>query len=155
MMFSNVLYQLKRRYGTRVTFHRDNETLDTELGTKIVIKQTWEIKYAILMPTTQQQKFVYDLSYIAGNRNFTMGAIFDASFRKLILDSKDLGSYIPQQRDYFTFEGKRWNLFEIHKFELGAGYMVIGQQIDGALPRETHNKNTRNRAIFSDSLEVL
>lgn len=151
-----VLYTLKKRYGGAVTFVRDTESLNTRTGKKTVTKTTKDVRRAIILPNTQVQKFVYDLSYIANAKNFTYGAIFDTSTRKLILDSRDLGTYVPQQRDYFTFENDRWNVIEVHKFEFNTGYLVVGQRVEGASVRDVHNESARVRCIFSQSVaEVL
>ena len=151
---SNVLYRLKRRYGGSVTFHRDLEELDTRTGKKTVTKTVWDFKWAILLPNVLVSKFVYDLTYIASNKNFAYGGIFDTSKRRLILDSKDLGTYVPRLDDYFTFDNKRWNVTEIHDFEFNTGKLIVGQLVVGAPVREIHNESARTRCIFSDSVEV-
>lgn len=151
---SKVLYRLKRRYGTKVSFIRDSETLNLETGKKSVSKTTWDFKHAIILPNTQSQQFVYDLAYIAGNKNFTEGAVFDSGHRKLILDAKDLGTYTPQQRDYWTYDNERWNIIKVQKFELNTGYVITGQRVEGSPVRDVHNERARNRCIFSDSMEV-
>jgi len=149
---SRVLYRLKRRYGAKVSFHRDSETLTLKTGKKTASKQTWDFKHAIILPNSQSQQFVYDLAYIAGNKNFTEGAIFDSGNRKLILDSKDLGTYIPQQRDYFTYGNERWNVIKVQKFELNTGYVITGQEVKGSPVRDVHNERARNRCIFSEEV---
>jgi hypothetical protein len=97
---------------------------------------------------------VYDLTYIAANKNFTYGGIFDTGKRRLILDSKDIGSYEPRIGDYFTYTNKRWNVTEVHAFEYNTGYTIVGQFVDGAPVREIHNESARSRCIFSDTVEV-
>lgn len=151
---SKVLYRLKRRYGAKVSFHRDSETLTLKTGKKTASKQTWDFKWVIILPYSQSQQFIYDLAYIAGNKNFTEGAVFDAGNRKLILDSKDLGTYIPQLRDYFTYENERWDVIGVQKFELNTGYVVTGWKTEGSPVRDVHNERARSRCIFSGSVEV-
>jgi hypothetical protein len=147
---------MKRRYGGEVTFHRDSEVLDFETGKKTVTKQVWNIKRAIVLPNDIQQKFVYDLSFIANNKEFTMGGIFDTGPRRLILDTKDLGDYIPRDHDYFTFDGSRYNIVRFQRFEYNTGYIVVGQEVQGAPVREVHTGIVRQRCLFSDSAsEVL
>lgn len=145
------LYSMKRRYGGFVTFHRDTEVLDFENGTKTVTKQVWDIQRAIVLPSDVQPKFVYDLSFIANNKEFTMGGIFDAGPRRLILDTKDLGDYVPQNRDYFTFDGERYEIVRFQRFEYNTGYIVIGSRVQGAPVRGVHTGVVRQRCLFSDS----
>jgi hypothetical protein len=145
------LYGLKRRYGGSVTFHRVSEALDHKTGKKTVSKQVWEFKKTIVLPSDVQPKFVYDLSYIANNKEFTTGGIFDTGPRRVILDSRDLGDYVPQNRDYFTFDGKRYEIVRFQGFEFNTGYIVIGQEVQGAPVNEVHEGIVRHRCLFSDS----
>lgn len=151
-----ILYSLKKRYGGHVTFHRDSEQLDLKTGKKIVTKEIFQISKAIILPNDIQQKFVYDLSFIANNKEFTTGGIFDTGPRRVILDSKDLNGYVPQDRDYFTFDGVRYNVVRFSRFEFNTGYIITGQEVQGAPVHEVHSVTPNSRCIFSDSVsEVL
>jgi hypothetical protein len=149
----HILYSLKRRYGAEVAFFRDSEAKDLRTGKKTVTKAIVAVKRAIVLPNTGLPKFVYDLSYIATNKNFTMGGVFDTAKRRLILDSRDIGSYVPANRDYFTYENRRWNIIETQEFEIGVGWMIVGQEVQGAPVREWHEERARNRCIFTDEAE--
>jgi hypothetical protein len=132
-----------------VTFHRDDSENDYRTGNKTVTKQVWDLRKVIVLPRKLSEKFVYDLSFIATNKNFTYGGIFDASSRNLILDSNEAGTYVPQMRDYFVFEGKRWNVVETNTFEFGAGFVIVGQEVVGAPVLEHHVERARNRCLFT------
>lgn len=144
------LYGLKRRYGGKVTFHRDAEAKNLQTGKKTVTKSVWVIDQAIVLPSDVQPKFVYDLSYIANNKEFTMGGIFDTGPRRVILDSRDLGTYAPKDRDYFTFDGSRYEIVRVFRFEYNTGYIIVGQEVQGAPVNEVHLGIVRQRCIFSD-----
>lgn len=145
------MYSLKKRYGGQVTFHRDTELKDMKTGKKTVTKDVFPIKSAIVLPSDLQPKFVYDLSYIANNKEFTMGGVFDSAQRKIIIDQRDLGSYIPRDRDYFTFDGMRYNIVRVTRFEFNTAYVVVGQEVQGAPVTEVHPEIVNQRCIFSDS----
>lgn len=150
----NIIYALKRRYGMKITFFRDDEDLDLRTGKKTVDKLVVPVNRAIVLPNKSVPKFVYDLSFIATNKNFTMGGVFDAGKRRIILDSRDLtNGYIPRNRDYFAFENRRWDVIEVSEFEFNTGYLVVGQEVTGAPVREWHEERARNRCIFTDSAE--
>lgn len=151
---SRVLYRLKRRYGAKVTFIRDAAVLNLETGKKTTTKTTWDVKRVIVLPNSLSQQFVYDLAFIAGNKNFTEGGVFDTGSRKLILDAKDAGTYVPKMRDYLTLDNERWRVIKVQKFEMNTGYMITGQITEGSPVRDVHNERARNRCIFSDSVEV-
>lgn len=139
-----------------MTFHQSNEGNNYRTGKKSISKDVWQFNHVIVLPSVQSTKFVYDLSFIASNKNFTMGGFFDTSKRKLILDAKDatIEDYEPQQRHYFTLDGKRWEVTEVHKFEFNTGWLIVGTEVTGAPVREVHMEKARNRAIFSDSASV-
>jgi hypothetical protein len=148
---ARLLYTLKRRYGEKTIFYRDSESLNFETGKKNVTKVTWTIKRAIVLPGNVQSKFVYDLAFIANNKEFTTGGIFDTGPRTLILDSKDLGTYEPQIRDHFNLNNQR---YDVINFDFNTGYVIItGQRIVGAPAREVHNLNPDQRCIFSQEIE--
>lgn len=145
------LYGLKRRYGGSVTFHRvEDENLDLKTGKKNVDKSVWVVKRAIVLPSDVQPKFVYDLSFIANNKEFTTGGIFDTGPRRLILDSRDLGDYEPRMRDYFTFDGSRYEVVRASRFEFNTGWIIVGQEVQGAVVSEVHPEVVNQRCIFSD-----
>lgn len=146
-----ILYQLKRRYGGSVTFHRPSEDLDLKTGKKTTTKQVWTVQKTIVLPSDVQPKFVYDLSYIANNKEFTMGGVFDTGPRRVILDSRDLGTYVPQARDYFTFDGTRYEIVRLQRFEFNTGWILVGQEVQGAPVNEVHKGIVHQRCLFSDS----
>lgn len=147
---TNLLYDLKRRYGGVVTFHREVNNNDYRNGVNALTLLDWTIRKIIVLPRSLEQKFVYDLSYIATNKNFTMGAVFDTSAKRIILDARDKGSYEPALRDYFVIHGKRYDITQIDEFEFGTGYVITGQQTEGSIARQVHSVLPRNRALFDD-----
>lgn len=149
-----ILYDLKRRFGGSVTFHRTTHNKNFYNGTDAIGILAWKFKKVIVLPRNLEQKFVYDLSYIASNKNFTMGAVFDTSSRRVILDVHDAGAYVPELRDYFVVDNKRFDITDIQKFEFNTGFLVIGQQTEGSVPQEAHILNARNRALFSDNVDL-
>lgn len=150
---TNMLYDLKRRYGGVVTFHREVNNNDYRNGVNDLSILDWSFRKIIVLPRSLEQKFVYDLSYIATNKNFTMGAVFDTSAKRIILDARDKRDYEPALRDYFVVHGKRYDITQIDEFEFGTGYVITGQQTEGSKAREVHSVKPRNRAMFDDSAD--
>jgi hypothetical protein len=150
---TNMLYDLKRRYGGVVTFHREVNNNDYRNGVNDLAILNWSFRKIIVLPRSLEQKFVYDLSYIATNKNFTMGAVFDTSAKRIILDVRDKRDYEPALRDYFVVHGKRYDITQIDEFEFGTGYVITGQQTEGSKAREVHSVKPRNRAMFDDSAD--
>lgn len=65
-------------------------TLDRAAGTAARTDADYSIKRAIVSPASQAGDFVYDLSFIAANKNFTYGGFFDTTQRYVIFDVRDI-----------------------------------------------------------------
>lgn len=131
-MIRRVLYTLKRGYGFPLTLHKvSEETYDHETGKRTATIQICKIKRAIIMPSTLQTKFEYDLAYVAAGRNFTYGGTYDTSLRKIIIDARDLGDFEIELEDYFIFEERRWQVSSIQEFEFRTAFLIVGREVKG------------------------
>ncbi len=125
-----VLYELKRDYGLEVNFNfRTSSTINTQTLQKTVAKDSFRIAKAILFPSNMERSFVYSLPMIASNKNFTYGALFDADRRRLIIDARDIPAGVTLDNDmWLVFDGKRYDLKEIHEFEFSSGFILVVKQ---------------------------
>ncbi len=125
-----VLYQLKRDYGLQINVNfRTSSILNTQTLIKTVVEDSFIIKKAILLPSNMERAFVYSLPMIASNKNFTYGALFDLDRRRLIIDAKDVPATVTLDNDmWLVFDGKRYDLEEIHDFEFSSGFMLVVKQ---------------------------
>ena len=121
-MFGNVLrqikqivYRLKRNYGVSIVLVRlSNLVNNVQTGKMTSDKQEISIRRGIIGPTSMLRDFVYDLSFIAANKNFTYGGLFDAGTLALIVDSKDLPSgFEPNLNDYITYDSSKYTFKEV------------------------------------------
>lgn len=127
----NVLYSLKRDYGLPVNIvWRTSSTANLRTGKKDVIQDSIQVNRGIVLPSTINQDFAYDLSFIASNKNFTYGGLFDEQHRRVIIDRADLPPDFEIKRGYYlVFNQKRYEVEQINEFENGAGYMVLAKQV--------------------------
>ena len=113
----DILYALKRQRGTPATIRRlitvDNTT---ETGKQCKTYDTIEIKRAILLPEEMIRGFLYDLSFIAANKNFTYGGFFDEVSRIILIDGKDLQVELTPN-DHILIDGIRESIKAIGVFE--------------------------------------
>ncbi len=125
-----VLYQLKRDYGLSINVNfRTSSTIDSKTLQKTVAEDSFRIARAILLPSNMERAFVYSLPMIASNKNFTYGALFDLDRRRLIVDAKDIPATVTLDNDmWLIFDGKRYDLEEIHEFEFSSGFMLVVKQ---------------------------
>lgn len=128
----NVVKSLKQRYGTSVQYQRvDSNDFDPTTGQRTIQKETWTIEKAIVSPKTGIRDFAYDLSFIAANKNFTYGAMFDPSTRLIIMDLDDLPSSLtPTVNDYLFIENNRYQIKEIDNCD-GTALLIKATHVDG------------------------
>lgn len=86
-----VIYQLKRERGTPIKIKREKVETNVTTGcaTSITVMQC-SISRAIILHATISTDFVYDLSFIAANKNFTYGGLFDTNNRNILIDARDV-----------------------------------------------------------------
>ena len=130
-----ILYRLKRQFGAEIIVYKVADAT-TNLQTGALTRQylTTTVKRAIVMPAKTLRDFVYDLSFIAANKNFTYGAFFDLSYRAIIIDQKDLSSssFVFNQNDYIVMFGVKYGMRKIERLTDGYGWLLIVTTIAGA-----------------------
>ena len=123
-----VIYALKRAFGAKIQVYRvTSETHNVRTGVidRIYSKQT--IRRAVVLPNNITRDFVYDLSFIAANKNFTYGGLFDPEQRNMILDAKDVSNgFVPNNNDYVIYNNERWLVAKVvPTAEVKAFFMTI------------------------------
>lgn len=131
---SQVLYNLKRRYGQKITIVRPTaQTVDPTTGATTETSTSIIVRLAIVLPQKMKRDFDYDLSYVAANKNFTYGGFFDVGDRYIIVDRKDLVKDYQPSLDHRVIIGS--DIYEVvtfEKFELDAGYIFALKTLTGA-----------------------
>ena len=68
-----VIYKLKRSFGLPMTvWHPESTDQNVTTGKIVRSYSTIYVRRGILLPAKLSRSFVYDLAYIAGNKNFTI-----------------------------------------------------------------------------------
>ena len=84
-----------------------------------------KIRRGVLLPQRVTREFVYDLSFIAANKNFTYGGFFQEGDRYIIVDAKDLPRDFEINGEmYVTIENRRYEIQEHRRVpeDLPRGY---------------------------------
>lgn len=107
-----LLYPIKRRRGEPVQIHQiDDNDVDLQSGTMTKSYLTYKIKKAIVLPVDTNRSFVYDLAFIAANKNFTGGGFFDKLNTTIIIDTQELPTGIViSLNDYCSIKGKTYKI---------------------------------------------
>jgi len=132
-LIRRVFYRLKRDYGFPIRLYKIIDvTLDLEAGTKTRRVRCKSILRAVFVTARLFRSFVYDLSYIAVNKNFVSGGFFDANDRVILIDWQDTRDFEVELDDYIIYDDKHYLVTGVRVFENDAGYLVKVRGVTGA-----------------------
>jgi len=95
----NILYQLKKDWGIAMDLRNQTSVVDRKTGMTQKSYVGISVRRGILLPVKLTPSFVYDLSFIAANKNFTYGGLFGAGSRVVIVDGSDVPSTFTVKED--------------------------------------------------------
>jgi len=126
-----VIYRLKRQWGLQLTYIRPTgQSNDVETGEIVRTFEKIYIKRGILLPSSLDRSFVYDLTFIAANNNFVGGAFFDRDSRVILLDGTDLPKdFKPHLKDHVEFDNTRYELLSVNPTAQYKAYLIRVQAI--------------------------
>lgn len=129
---TKAIYTLKRTLSKPVVLQKILTTSrDTKTGERIREIQNIPIRRVVVGDTSVLKKFVYDLSYIAANKNFTTGALFDQFDTLFIIDGKDLPKGVEVNQDSRVILDSQ--LYEIKSFtrtQDKRSYIIHGRALE-------------------------
>jgi hypothetical protein len=131
-----IIYTLKRTWGQMLElFNPISQTHNVETGEVDRTYTVHKVKRAVVLPAGMKRDFVYDLSFIASNRNFTAGGFFDENTRDVIVDAKDLPKDTNINLDWHVqFKNKRWEIIAIYQTEDGSSWMLSCKNLSNSVP---------------------
>lgn len=113
----HTVYDLKRDYGFPITIVKTNSsTVDLESGLKRPTFSFRVVQRAIFLPSRLFTSFVYDLAYVASNKNFTEGGFFDPTDRNIFIDARDIDDFEIKSDDRIIYNGDEFIVTEIRDF---------------------------------------
>lgn len=152
----NVLYTLKRDYGLPANIvWRTSSVPNLETGKLDTAQESVAVSKAIVLPRALQRNFVYDLSFIASNKNFTYGGLFDLNSRKVYLDPDDLPRDFEIKIGYWiVFGGSRYEVKAVDTYEQGSAIDLDVTQVDNAALSNLIKKVYYDDLFLAQSVEV-
>ena len=129
---TNILYILKRQFGQTINILTQvKRDLDVETGKVTELEEIYKVKRVVLLPKSTSRSFVQDIAYLAANKNFTQGGIFDDTTRKIIIDTKEMpkGKKLLMT-DKILFDDMEYIIKQIVKSEDVGGYHVTIKNVD-------------------------
>ena len=110
-----ILYRLERNFAIPCTFYSETETRDYETGLNTKATTSYYIKKAIFMQDNVANKYSYDLTFLAANKNFQYGANYQTGTRFLILNKKRLSIDLSLYQ-YCMIDDIRYDLVDYEYF---------------------------------------
>jgi hypothetical protein len=130
-----ILYRLKREYGQLIYVRKPTQNdNDTQTGKIVRDYAVYKVKKAICLPADLMRSFVYDLTYIAANKNFAYGGLFDKLTKIFIIDKKDLKlEGIKLDIDttcHVVCKARKYDIVSCDETEDSSGYLIKAKNID-------------------------
>lgn len=126
-----VLYNLRKLYGVTIQIERINsQSFDPTTGKIALDNYVRTVKKVILLPESVKRDFVYDLAFIAANKNFTYGGLFDVGEQTLIIEHKSLPQdYELSENDHIHLNGERFEIKRYREFMPRKLYIVVIKRV--------------------------
>lgn len=120
------LKRLKRRFGVKIILvDVVVGEVDLNTGTRSSTETETVIKKCPVMPATKKSNFVYDIAFLAANKNFTEGGYFDEINVEVIIDADDLPEgYTFSKLNYVKINGVKYEYVTHQDFMVGLGYIM-------------------------------
>lgn len=125
------LYQLKRQFGVPLRLVRRTAigSVDVRTGQPSVSYDSYEIQYAVLLPTKETTNKEWSREV----QEFSRGGYFEIGTRSFIIDTRDLPEdFKIKEDDYLVYNDRRYDIFEIQDYEELRAFFVRGLEAKGA-----------------------
>ena len=127
----HIIYTLKRAYGVKVTFRKPgDQTVDYKTGKTSISYTSKVVRKCIVMTGREIRKFTYDLSYIAANKNFTYGGLYDVMTRIIIVDKKDLKDFTLDLNCSVVYGVRPYQIKENHPAENDTARLLVVRELE-------------------------
>ena len=145
------MYALKQNFGQRADLFKITVGQpDVITGVKTSTRKRVKVRRMIVLPVTIQNKFEYDLAFIAGNKNFTEGGFFETGDCIIIIDAKDLPKgHIINTGDYVVVKNRWYVCFQVDTLNYEYGWMIHARQT-----QQSHIPNKKLIANLHDTIDV-
>jgi hypothetical protein len=98
-MLNSTVRRIVRRYGVKITWLRaSGGSLDVHTGKKTDQFVPKHIRRALVLEEAITEKFTYDLSYIAANKNFIQGGFYAQGKLSIAVLKSDVSVYSMPDR---------------------------------------------------------
>ena len=148
------LYDLKKTWGVQVDWFRLlGSAFNVETGKMVTNWEKFSIRRGILLPSQLDRTAMYSLSYLAANKNFVYGGLFDTDNRMLIIDVRDLPRTFqidasqPEFNDKIIAEHKRYQLKRVFDFDHSLAWLLHITYVKNSEPEDNEFTVSVNQTL--------
>lgn len=151
-----ILYRLKRVYGIEAAIYDTDITPpNLRTGVQTITREKISIPRMIILPVRIQSQFEYDLSFIAANKNFTMGGNFDAADRSVLIDQADLpAGFEFEARHYIVFDNARYDIRDRTELDYNLAIFLRLRKVQEEKPYQIFEPLVWDRLNFVETIVV-
>lgn len=144
-----ILYSLKRRFGVPVDYYQvTTGTPNVETGERGAdVRDKTAFRRVPVFHVTSSLRFEYDLSFIAANKNFTYGALFEVGDAVFLFDEFPT-DFDPQTDDQIIYLDQAYAVHRWDRIDTKAGFLIHGRRTQGVKAQQQH------QIVVQHSLEV-
>lgn len=148
------VYGLKRSYALELDLYSPvSNSVDYITGVMGQTAKKVRIPHAIVLDARLERIFHYDRTFISAGTNFAYGAMFDKSFRKLVIDNAEIPSdFVIDVNCWVIFGGVRWEVKQVFNYEVAAATILVVQNLQGApIGPQIYDENVVDSVKLTDT----
>lgn len=152
-----ILYRLCRRFRCDATLYSVTESSkEPNLETGAVpadVRTTIKLRNFVTFDEAARRRFEYDLSYIAANKNFTYGGVFETGDRIGLISHKDTSqSFDLTDSHYLVFQGIKYRVFKHIALDYGLGYLLHMRRTQNEKHSQLINKVMEHTLVLEQDI---
>lgn len=132
------LYGLKRQYPASFDIYiLGDQTSDARTGRRTVSKTVYPVERGIVLPAKLDRAEKRSISQISANKGLVMGAFYDTTARRFIVDRSDVPEIAElTEDDWIVFNGRKYQIINVQEFEDDAAWLIAARAIVGETPEQ-------------------
>lgn len=156
-MTRQVLYGLKRQYPARFDIYvMGDQTSDARTGRRTVSKTVYPVERGVALPAKMDRAEKRSISQISANKGLVMGAFYDTTARRFIVDRDDVSEIAElTEDDWLVFNNRKYQIVNIQEFEDDAAWMITARALLGETPEQIFLVNADNMVNLNDQAQSL
>lgn len=123
---SSILYSLIDRESSKIQFYQVIvNNMDLATGKPDRQYKVIAIRKAFVMSLSNVRSFKYDLSFIAANKNFTFGGMYDVNTFIGAIKVKDLKGIVPTLNDHIICDNQKYEIKKVTRVEESCYELIL------------------------------